>query len=101
MVGIGNIIKKLRKEFNLTQGQLARRLDISPGTLSNYESGLRTPSIDNLIKFAAFFHVSVDYLLGRTNTVDMIDISECEPHEKFLIRSILYWFSMFNHKKNK
>lgn len=57
-------IKKLRLERNLTQQQLAKELGMTSSTISAYESGVRSPSIDNLCKLAAFFSTSVDYMIG-------------------------------------
>ena len=61
-----DIIKYERKQRGLTQHQLADKLSIPRSTLSNIELGLNSMSIELLIKFADFFEVSTDYLLGRT-----------------------------------
>lgn len=50
-------IKKLRLERNLTQQQLAKELGMTSSSISAYESGVRSPSIDNLCKLAAFFQL--------------------------------------------
>jgi transcriptional regulator with XRE-family HTH domain len=61
---IGDKIKRLRKDNNLTQEVLAEQLDISYTYLSQIERGVRGISIDILILFANRFNVSVDYLLS-------------------------------------
>lgn len=48
-----------------TQRQVAKALGVTPQAISFYERGLREPSIDELIKMADFFEVSIDYLVGR------------------------------------
>lgn len=58
-------LKNLRKEKELTQTQLAKMIGISRGALSLYETGKREPDYCTLQKFADFFNVSTDYLLGR------------------------------------
>jgi len=58
-------LKNLRQEKNLTQTQLADIIGISRGALSLYETGKREPDYCTLQKFADFFNVSTDYLLGR------------------------------------
>lgn len=63
---LGEMIQELRKDKNLDQKDLARLLNVSTGTISNYETGTHTPSIENILKLADFFNVSVDYLLGNT-----------------------------------
>lgn len=64
---IGKRIKMLREDERLNQKELAKALNISNTTLSQYETGQRTPSDDIKIKLANFFNVSTDYLLGRTD----------------------------------
>lgn len=64
---IGKKIKELRESEKLNQKELAKALNISNTTLSQYETGQRTPSDDIKIKIAEFFNVSLDYLLGRTD----------------------------------
>ncbi|SFL09482.1 helix-turn-helix domain-containing protein [Halanaerobium salsuginis] len=60
-------LKKLRKEKNLYQKELAEYLGVSRPTITQYESGARKPDNDTLEKIADHFNVTVDYLLGRTD----------------------------------
>lgn len=64
---IGARIKYLREQAGLTQRELSGKLHIGKSTLSQYEIGDRTPGPDMQRKFAQFFGVSVDFLLGLTN----------------------------------
>ncbi len=64
---IKNRIKKLRKENDLSQRALAKKLNLSPSTIAMYETGDRKPDSDTLQKIANYFNVSVDYLLGNTD----------------------------------
>lgn len=57
-------LKDLRKEFGLSQKQMAEKLSISQQTYSDYEKGKTEPTIDTLIKISEFFKVSIEYLLG-------------------------------------
>lgn len=66
-------LSQLRKEVNLTQEELSKKLKITRSALSLYELGKRDPDTETLNLLADFFHVSVDYLLGRT---DIRDLSE-------------------------
>lgn len=59
--------KALRQDHDLTQDELSKALHIDRKTLSNYETGYRTPNIYLVVKIADYFNVSIDYLLGRTN----------------------------------
>jgi len=60
-------LSALRQDKDLTQDTLAKALHIDRKTLSNYETGYRTPSIYLVINIADYFNISTDYLLGRTN----------------------------------
>ncbi len=59
-------LKKLRKEKDLYQKDLAEIVGVSDGAIGMYETGKRSPDKQILAKLANFFGVSVDYLLGRT-----------------------------------
>lgn len=59
-------LRDLREDSDLTQKQIAELLGISQGTYSRYESGDLDMPTDVLIKLSAFYHVSIDYLLGVT-----------------------------------
>lgn len=61
-------LKLLREENFLTQGELAKKLNISRQSVSNYENGTRFPNdVQLLIKISQLFSVSVDYLIGISN----------------------------------
>lgn len=65
----GKRIKQLRLEHEWTQEYVCERLNISPGALSRYETGMYEPKSLALIKdFADLFDVSTDYLLGKSET---------------------------------
>lgn len=64
MSNIGMRIKELRMGRNLTQAALGRKINRSKTVISNYEMGIRMPTVDSLCELALFFGVSVDYLLG-------------------------------------
>jgi transcriptional regulator with XRE-family HTH domain len=60
-------LKELREEHQLTQEQLADKIDTNKQTLSRYEKNQREPGINIVAKIADFFEVSIDYLAGRKN----------------------------------
>ncbi len=60
-------LKEIRKAKGISQLKLAMDLHTNQNTISRYETGEREPGIDELIKLADYFNVSVDYLLGRTD----------------------------------
>lgn len=61
-------LKKIRTNKGLTQTEVANNLKISQQAYANYETGKRQPDQEMLAKIADYFDVSVDYLLGRTDT---------------------------------
>jgi len=70
---LGNRIRFLRERENLSQIEFAKILNISNTTLSQYETGQRVPSDEIKAKIADYFGVTVDYLLGRTDTPSTAD----------------------------
>ena len=60
-------LKKLRKEKKISQLKLAFDLNMNQNTVSRYENLEREADYETLIKFADYFDVSLDYLLGRTD----------------------------------
>ena len=61
-----NLIE-LRKLNKLTQRDVARHLGISQPAYTRYENGKSEPTIENLIKLADLFDVSIDFLCGRVS----------------------------------
>lgn len=56
-------VQELRSARNLTQVQLAKALNVSKQSISNWENNNILPSIEMLVKIANYFSVSTDYLL--------------------------------------
>ena len=59
-------LSMLRKEQGISQRKVAAALGISQALLSHYENGIREPGLGFVIKVCDYYHVSADYLLGRT-----------------------------------
>lgn len=74
-MSFGNILKKIRIENNLTQEELAKKINTSRSNIANYENDKNMPSIDILEKLSKIFGCSIDYLLGKT-TENSISISD-------------------------
>jgi len=66
----GSKLKSLRQEFQLTQNQLAKKLDISKSNISKYESDTIEPNMKTLVLISKYFNVSIDYLLGNSVKVE-------------------------------
>ena len=55
----------LLQRNNISAYKVAKDTDISQGLMNQYKNGVKTPTMDNLIKIADYFSCSTDYLLGR------------------------------------
>ncbi|KMZ52377.1 helix-turn-helix domain-containing protein [Dorea sp. D27] len=68
MAEFANVLRLLRNGRGISQQELARLLGISKSAVNMYERGERQPNFETLELIADFFHVDIDYLLGRTDT---------------------------------
>ena len=64
-----NRLEQLRLSLNKSKAQVARELDIPYTTYVNYEKGDREPNSEMLITLASYFKCTVDYLIGRSDSV--------------------------------
>lgn len=78
-------IKELRKEKNLSQKDLAKKLNISQQAISLYEKGNRELKLETWQKLADYFNVSVPYLQGLDQIWYQAECLEC--HKVFRISS--------------
>lgn len=60
---VGHIIAKLREKNGISQKELAKRLNITPGAVGQWETNSRLPKLDKFVEIADFFSVSTDLLL--------------------------------------
>ena len=66
---LGKKIMTMRNEKNLSQEQLAEKLNVTRQTISNWENGKFYPDIDSLVNLSKFFNVSLDDLLSYDDKV--------------------------------
>ena len=64
-------IRDLREDSDLTQKQVAAKLNCSQQVYSNYELGQRDIPTDILIKLSRLYNVSTDYILGISDIADI------------------------------
>ncbi|KXT67240.1 helix-turn-helix domain-containing protein [Streptococcus gallolyticus] len=74
-------LKALRKEAKLTQKQMAEALNIKQPTYAQWENGRTKPKGETLERFANFFNVSTDYLLGKTDIKNSSELTETDIEE--------------------
>ena len=58
---------ELRKERSLNQRQAAGDLGVSQAVLSHYENDMREPKLEFVLKVCAYYDVTADYILGRSD----------------------------------
>lgn len=66
-------IRDLREDNDLKQKDLASYLSVDQSTYSDYENGRINVPVDMLIKIAEYYNISLDYLVGRSNTKEFVD----------------------------
>jgi len=81
-------LKIARKNKKYTQEELAELVTTTKATISNYENGYSTPSIDMLLILSSKLDVSVDFLLGNDD-IDFSDIELFSKEELVLIKNNL------------
>ena len=60
-------LKSIREDRNIKQKDIAKILNVSQNTYSQYETGVISLTAEILIKLSDFYDVSIDYLLDRTD----------------------------------
>lgn len=66
-MSLSNRIRLLRKNSQMSQEELAERLNISRQSVTKWESGDSIPDIDRVINLSSIFGVTIDYLLKGDN----------------------------------
>jgi CheY-like chemotaxis protein/transcriptional regulator with XRE-family HTH domain len=65
-MNFGDSIKNIREESGLSQEELARKLSVAQSTIGMWESGKRTPKLDELNRLARILNVTVNCLIGQS-----------------------------------
>lgn len=66
-------IKELRLENDLTQEELGKLINVTKVSICCYENGARVPTLETLLALADVFNVGLDYLLGREETIKVLE----------------------------
>lgn len=64
---LGLRLRQLRENYGLVQQDVADHFETKRNVVSQWESGAREPSLENILKLATFYGVTVDWLLGVPN----------------------------------
>lgn len=84
MVDFSQRLRQLRKDKHLTQAQVAQRIGVTTSMVSSYETDIRLPSYEVMVRIADVFGVTVDYLLCRQEK-RFLDISELSDEEAAVV----------------
>lgn len=102
-----NRIKQLREEQKLTQQELADKLKCSKSIIGLYESEIRKPSLEVLVKLSEIFNCSIDYILCKTDIRNIEDEFKFAYHKEIEgltedeIKEALEFYKMVKNRKNK
>lgn len=76
-------LKRIREKSGMSQAALAKVLNVSQGTIGNWETGKRTPDADMLKTISRFFRVTVDELIGNEHKItEPSNIADILPSDK-------------------
>lgn len=102
-----NRLKFLRNEKGENLEKIAKYLDVSIQTISNYENEKREMTPDTIIKLAEYFNVSTDYLLGKSDIRNIEEDfrfayhKETEGLSEDEIKEALEFYKLVKNRKNK
>lgn len=95
---LGDKIRELRIQKNLTQAQVAQRLGITKNAVNSWEKMSSSPTLKNVAELAGIFGVSIDYLLGISHSLT-IDISDLDDLQREAMQNLKSSFEKMNTKR--
>ena len=78
-------LKCLREQHGYSQKYVAISVGVAPSIVSRWESGLKTPSRESIIRLAELYGISVDYLLDRSDNESRLSLDSLSLIEKQLL----------------
>ncbi len=97
---VADRIKQLRISNNMTQSDLAQKLNITRSSVNAWEMGISTPSTTYIVELSQLFKVSTDYLLGLSNNITL-DVSMLHDREIQMLYELVQYFKELHSKPNK
>lgn len=91
----------LLDEHNMSQTQLAKKVGTTNVTICRYINGERIPRIDGASKIASVFNVSLDYLLGISESVDTENLTKNQDVDIAILMKSLYSLDGNTHLSKK
>lgn len=68
-------LKDLREDKDLSQADIANKINTSQSYYAQYENGKRPIPFERVIELADFYYVSIDYIAGRSNTKKNVNLT--------------------------
>ncbi len=88
---IGERIGYLRSREGLSQAGLAKALNATRAAVNAWEMGISNPNMQSLMDLAAYFHVTMDFLLGLDDR-ELISLASLNPREKEIVVNLVHYF---------
>lgn len=90
-------IKELREKNDLTQTELAKRMNVTRSSVNAWEMGISIPSTEKIVELTLILHTTSDYLLGINND-EILPIYKYSSEEKELIYQMISYFDKNNQQ---
>ena len=97
---LGATIKELRKKQNMTQKELAQRLNVSEATICKYENNTATPPFETLRSLVVIFNISMDTLCGISHRGN-VSVHGLSESQTTIIENLTDTFRNLNLKTRK
>lgn len=97
-MNMGQRLRELRLRRKISQEEVARHIGITRSAYSHYEINNRQPVYETLIKLAAYFDVSLDYIIGGSHPKAKSDLPVTPDTREIL--SLLQHMSQEQRKKS-
>ena len=88
---LGENILKLRKDCKLSQEQLAEKVNVTRQTISNWELGETSPSLEQAKEIAKLYNVSLDYVVGNDKNNVEAKLNNVERLSGILIKLLKFF----------
>ena len=87
-------IKELREKNDLTQTELAKKMNVTRSSVNAWEMGISIPSTEKIVELTLILHTTSDYILGIDNN-EILPIYKYSLEEKELIYQLISYFDKY------
>lgn len=99
-MNFGKRIAQIRHSRGMTQAELGKLVNVEWATISMYERGERTPSMETIMSLSRALHVSADYLM-KGKEAQVLNCSELDEREYLVLSELVSVMSEKNDKTRK